>query len=228
MARQIIKAHKRKPKPKLPPNPRAAYFKNFRNTPEFEEKYRERLAWWRVPANRLKAKAFVENLMVEGAQHGEIKRKLNETFTVGANRAEKLMQKIREEWALEDAANRKHLRAAHTRRLLSHIRAAKADGNWSAVFSGERILGQVTGTIVPQEIHIQVDRVDLVQQVLGSLDDTRLKELYDRQLAREKQLESAGLSMSVVRGGDIIDIDPLQVQREVEMSLVERVEDGGE
>jgi hypothetical protein len=196
-------------------------------TKELSDKQKEARLWWRDSANRKRTFDEISKLMVAGKGVREIRRTLRGVIPVGGMKVERLTKQIKEEWAQDDAENRKHLRATHARRLLGEIEQATNDRAWGPVFAGEATYGKVTGTILPENIHVHMDRVDLVQQVIGGLDDARLKELYERQLVREKMLEAAGLSVPVVRGGEVIDIDPSQVQTELESVLVERVEGDG-
>lgn len=195
-------------------------------TKELMEKQAAARLWWKEAANRKRTFDEISKLMVAGKGVREIRRTLRGVIPVGGIKVERLTKQIKDEWALDDVENRKHLRAVHARRLLGEIEGATNAGAWGPVFAGEAVYGKVTGTIQPENVHVHMDRVDLVQQVIGSLDDARLKELYERSLVREKMLASAGLSLPVVRHGEIIDIDPSQVQTELEAGLVERAAEG--
>jgi hypothetical protein len=207
-----------------PKNPKTLGYMN--GTPELARQITEARTWWAKPENRKKAFDHVSTLLVAGKGVREIRRSMRGTWPIGQSKIERICKRIKEEWLLDDVENRKSLRGIHARRVLEELTEARLDRSWSAVFAGEATYGKITGTILPENVHVHMDRVELVQQVIGSLDDARLKELYDRQLAREKLLERAGLSVPVIRDGEVIDIDPSQVQTEVEATLIERAVEG--
>jgi hypothetical protein len=128
--------------------------------------------------------AFVEDLIVQGASIGQIirlarKPKNSGGLDIGEKRTRKLIERVKETHAREDAEARQEWKAAQIRRLHEYRRQASGvrnpDGTWKvepdhkAIIAYERLLAQICGTLEPVELKVDARYTEAMLTVVGTL-----------------------------------------------------------
>lgn len=127
--------------------------------------------------------AFVEDLIVQGASVSQIirlaRRPAPSGLNIGEKRTRKLIERVKETHAREDAEARAEWKAAQIRRLHEYRRQASGvrnpDGTWKvepdhkAIVAYERLLAQVCGTLEPVEMKVDARYTEAMLTVVSTL-----------------------------------------------------------
>lgn len=128
--------------------------------------------------------AFIEDLIVQGASVSQIIRLARRPVSaggldIGEKRTRKLIERVKETHAKEDAEARQEWKAAQIRRLHEYRRQASGvrnpDGTWKvapdhkAIVAYERLLAQICGTLDPVELKVDARYTEAMLTVVSTL-----------------------------------------------------------
>ena len=145
--------------------------------------------------------AFVEDLMVQGASTSQIIRLARAKLYIGEKRIRRLIERVKETHAKEDAEARQEWKAAQIRRLHTYRQQASGrrgpDGSWierpdfKAVVALERLIAQICGTLEPVEVRVDARYTEAMLHVVSNLTSESAAELLAEAREQERLAEAA-------------------------------------
>lgn len=168
--------------------------------PQVEEAIRAAVVFSRQEVNA--QLSFVEDLIVQGASASQIVRLTVSKYFVTATRAKKLIERVKELHATEDAEARAEWKSAQIRRLQTMRRLASgertADGKgWivkpdhKAVVAYERLLAQICGTLEPVQIDVDVRHTEAIRAVIVNMTPEQSADLLAEAEEQERLANAA-------------------------------------
>lgn len=139
-------------------------------------------------SQRIKRRQLLSAMIANGATGEEIVHQMQIEFGMTQRAIQKLMNEVVQSWADEEVERRPHWKRAAIKRMHGHIAAARAEKQWTAVASLERLLAQMQGTMEPVVLDVNVDATvrESVINVVAMASPARVQQLAEQALRMRK------------------------------------------
>jgi hypothetical protein len=162
---------------------------------------------------------FIEQLYVRGTSLNSMYQLARREKAIGANRVDRLLERIRAAWDEEDKANRKASKGAAIRRIQRYIENARGvrteDGkgwkerpNFSALARFEQLLADLQGTREPITIDLNVRVQETVLNVIAGLTPEELAEAVNEYDENMRLATAARSGLVIDTEGHAVDAAP--------------------
>jgi hypothetical protein len=140
--------------------------------------------------------------MLEAVPDAIVVKTIIQQYGVASCTAYGDLNAVRAEWVEQDNEHRAEAKSTAVRRILGHIRGAKADKAWGAVASLERLLAQIQGTMEPIQLEATVTVRNAVFDYLNALSEDEM----DSIVAHMDEVErKAALFDQGINSGNVIE-----------------------
>ena len=153
-----------------------------------------------------------EKDLIAGYCARDVQIRLRTKYQVSKSYAITVVSKVYKEWVREEETDRKNWKQSQMKRVLNHIRDCRVEGEWHVLAQFENLFAKMAGTMVPVEVRLSTEKVDLIGSVLAGVDEARLQEFFEAHKTRERALQLAGLSVPALDGGRVIEVQPEDVE----------------